>query len=430
MEINDIMDLLIQNEIEATKSINMVPSENFASSFTRLPLITDVNNRYFFNDTVDKEQWNFKGAKEVYTVETDIAIPLLKELSRSKFVNIRPLSGLSAMQLVLKSYGEFVGENVLLVSPDQGGHYATSVVAEGFGLNVDFITGNEPHQVDYELLENKLKSKTIDFIYIDQSDCLFPIDVKKLTTVVKRASRNTIVHVDASHWMGLVLGNAMSNPLECGADSFGGSTHKTFPGPQKGIFCTNNEEISKNIKATQFNMISSHHFGSVTSLALALYEFKHFGGSQYALNIIDNTKLLAELLYSYNYDVKGKDYGFTSGHQIWISTNNIGINSFTAADRLYQVGIRVNVFNSLPGYPEDIMRLGVNEITRHGANKEDICELAAIMDSAIKETEKIEVLKERVKKIRENKSNKYGFSSANDCLYEKSIKLLKVALDH
>ncbi|OUA56164.1 hypothetical protein [Bacillus thuringiensis] len=424
MELIKALDLLIDNEENSQKTINMVPSENYASVFSRLPFLLDVNNRYFFNVEQKEDQWNFRGAQDVADLESKLAISLLKEMTKANYVNLRPISGLNCMALVLHSLGNGPGSNIMIVSPEQGGHYATQQLAESFGLNVNLITGPDAHSINYDDLALQLQAKKIDLIYIDQSNCLFPIDIKELVQTVRSVSPETIVHIDVSHWMGLILGQSMENPLYEGADSFGGSTHKTFPGPQKAIFCTNRKDLATRVSDKQYYMLSSHHFGGVVSLALALLEFKERNGAEYSKKVIENSKRLAVNLHNYGFDVKGESKGFTCGHQIWMSTNNIGIDSFETSKRLYNIGIRVNVFEELPGAPESILRMGVNEITRFGANLSDMDELAAIMYDAIHENDTNEQLRSRVATIRNKYQNAYTYDLNSTELQVKIKKII------
>lgn len=424
MNLENILDELISNEIEFNNTINMVPSENYASVISRLPFLLDVYNRYFFNSKRESDAWNFRGAQDVCNIETDIAIPILKELGRSKYVNLRPISGLNGMLVILRALGNGRGSNILTVSPEQGGHYATKDIAESLGLNVDFIKGFDEHNIDFKKLGEQVKIKKYDLVYIDQSNCLFPIDIKKLVPKIKENSPHTLIHVDASHWLGLILGGAMDNPLLCGADSFGGSTHKTFPGPQKAVFLTDNPILNEKVRQAQFYLISSHHFGSVVSLAIALVEFKERGGFKYANQVVKNAVVLAETLDELGYDVKGKKYGFSSGNQVWMSTNNKGIDSYEASERLYKCGIKVNVFDELPGHKGFILRIGVNEITRMGCKEDNIRELALIMDEAINEACNISILKTRIKSLRKKCNCDYGFSIKEEGIREKIAELV------
>ena len=47
MKLSQALDLLIYNEEVSHQTINMVPSENYASVLSRIPLLLDVYNRYF-----------------------------------------------------------------------------------------------------------------------------------------------------------------------------------------------------------------------------------------------------------------------------------------------------------------------------------------------------------------------------------------------
>jgi len=46
-----VLDLLDQHEGEASRVLNMVPSENSMSGLAKIPMLLDVYHRYFFNTT-------------------------------------------------------------------------------------------------------------------------------------------------------------------------------------------------------------------------------------------------------------------------------------------------------------------------------------------------------------------------------------------
>lgn len=400
MRIKEILNLIYNNELKMNNSINLVSSENQMSSYAKLALMSDSYNRYFFNPDLNPDSWNFQGCKSIYEVETKFCIPILKRLACAEFVNIRPLSGLSCMMLILNSLGGDPGSKIMTVSPMQGGHYATESLAKSFGLYVDFIPGIDGQSFDYKKLEVMINRENYSLIYIDQSYCLFPIDLEKVVGIVKNANKKTLVHVDVSHTMGLVLGEALENPLKQGADSFGGSTHKTFPGPQKGIFCTNSKELADIVKKNQFFMISHHHFGEVLSLGISLSEFEECDGKHYAKQVRLNAKQFANCMKERGYDVKFKERGFTETHQIWMSTANIGIDTYEAAMRLFDRGIITNVLYDLPMIDEATLRIGVNEFTWLGACEKEVEELVDIIDTIIrgKDTEQIGVRIQKLKK--------------------------------
>ena len=249
--IERVLDVLQRHEHKAKHVINMVPSENSLSALARLPMLLDVYHRYFFNASGAPDQWAFRGSQDVGCLEVDCAVRLLQELTGAAHVNVRPLSGLNGMAMVLSALGGPAGSTVLSVAPEQGGHYATAKLAGRLGLVSRFMTGPDAHTIDYDAVGSTIRTSHPSLIYVDQSNCLFPLDVARLVEVTRGGTSETIVHVDCSHWLGLVLGGALPNPLALGADSFGGSTHKTFPGPHKAIVATNRRDLADRLYLAQ-----------------------------------------------------------------------------------------------------------------------------------------------------------------------------------
>lgn len=425
--IEDILDVLIQDEEMKSEMINLVPSENLLSFPARLPYLLDINNRYFFNDRRHEDGWHFRGGQHAALLETEVAVPLLKKMSKANYVSVRPVSGIQCMILVLHALGG-KGSNVMTLSPEDGGHYATASVAESLDMQVYHFRLAPGGDVDYEQITQVLQDTSIDLLYIDQSNALFPLELEPMIRFFRLYSPQTLIHVDSSHFLGFILSGCMDSPLEQGADSFGGSTHKTFPGPQKAVFCTNQTKLALKIKLVQQYMISSHHFGSTISLAIALVEFKQQGAS-FVKQIVTNSKALAACLDALGYDVKGKEQGYTAGHQIWMDTSPKEVTSYEASVRLYQSGICVNVMDRLPGSTGQLLRIGVNEVTMNGAGVEHMKELASIMDSSIRLNVAGKKLMSRVKQLKNKFHNPFGFDLKEPVLLEKCKRLMDLSMN-
>ncbi len=426
--IAEILKQLEAHEVQSARVLNMVPSENSMSALAKLPMMLDLYHRYFFNDGSPDDPWEFRGVEELAWLEIDLARSLLCELTGAKFVNLRPLSGLHLMTITLAALGGPVGSTVMLLSRAQGGHYASASIAARLGFEVCYLTGSDAHTVDEDQMAETLRAQRPNLIYIDQSNCLFPLDIERLARVAERAAPEAILHVDASHWMGLILGKQLKNPLIAGAHSFGGSTHKTFPGPQKAFFATNSPELIDRFRATLQYMVSSHHFGATLALAIALLEFKQCGGERYAMRIVQNTRALGAALDQRGMQVEGKARGFSGGHQLWIRTQPAGVDAFLASQRLFHAGIRTNAYPSLPGIPEPVLRVGVNEPTYHGLEPDDMDELADIFVSAVHETRPASALAARSAALRARYKLAYRFPSDNPALLEQALELVRLAL--
>ncbi|WNG44102.1 hypothetical protein F0U60_08305 [Archangium minus] len=427
-QISEILTRLEQHELRAARILNMVPSENSMSALAKLPMLLDPYHRYFFNDGAAEEPWEFRGVEELASLETELARPLLRELAGAELVNVRALSGLNLMTLTLSALGGPPGSEVMLLSRAQGGHYATASVAARLGLKVCYATGPDAHTLDETQLAETLRARQPGLVYIDQSNALFPLDVERIARIVRHEAPSTLLHIDASHWMGLILGRQLLNPLAAGADSFGGSTHKTFPGPQKALFATNRRDLFERFRATQQYMVSSHHFGATISLALALLEFKHCHGEQYAAQVVVNTRRFGAALDRLGLELDGKERGFSAGHQLWIRTRTSGVDAFTASQRLFDAGIRTNAYPSLPGISEPVLRAGLNEPTYHGLVADDMEELAELFVAAIRQTQPAEQISSRVAAMRARYRFPYRFPSDDPKLLEQAMRLVRVAL--
>jgi glycine hydroxymethyltransferase len=398
--IYQILEVMRKHQAEAGRTINMVPSENSTSGVVKMPMMLDLYHRYFFNVDELPTDWNFRGAQEAAKLETQYCLPLLRQAAQASYVNLRPLSGLHAMAMVLSALGGAASSTILTISPDQGGHYATEKLANRLGFKVQFISGPDPHTIDYDNVSKLVSDHRPTLVYVDQSNCLFPADVERLVCAVRRARQDTLIHVDCSHWLAFVFGGQFKNPLKAGADSFGGSTHKSFPGPQKAVVATNREDLHRRLYAAQYEMISSHHLAATVGLGIALLEFLELGGSAYSKQIIENTRSFGSHLVQHGLVVEGADRGFSAGHQLWVRTTASGVDAFVASDRLFAAGIRVNAFPELPGFKEPILRLGLNEATYHGFKEPQIAELAAIFSAAIFNREPSAGLKSKVATLR------------------------------
>ncbi|MFD0267732.1 hypothetical protein ACFVGY_14220 [Streptomyces sp. NPDC127106] len=355
--------------------VNLVPSENRVSPLASTPLRTDFYNRYFFNDALDPEFWQFRGGEGVGRLEAELALPALRRLGRAEYVNVRPVSGMSAMLVVLLGLGGDAGDGVVCVDAATGGHYATARQIRMLGrraLEVPFTEG----RVEADALRRALGSGRVPLVYLDLQNCLREPDVAQVAEVIRETSPETVLHVDCSHTLGLVLGGVHANPLDLGADTMGGSTHKTFPGPQKGVLFTRDEALARRMREAQFYTISSHHFAETLALGLAAAEFEHFGAA-YARQVLVNARTFAAALRDRGFDVVPGGPHLTDTHQVWVRMAP-GESAGTFSARLAALGIRVNVQTELPGIAEPALRLGVSEVTLTGGTERTMEALAEV----------------------------------------------------
>jgi glycine hydroxymethyltransferase len=354
-------------------SLNLVPSENRLSPLSQFALSSDFYNRYFFNEMLKPDFWEFRGGQLVGNFEREFTIPALRRLANAQHVCVRPISGLNTSLIVLSAYAGAQGSTVVSISPESGGHYAMQSIIRRLGY-VPKVINIKNGKADSAELQQVLTQNKVALVYVDFQNSLFPLDTYSFSSIVKKYSPSTILHVDASHMMGLILGKAHENPLDFGADSFGGSTHKSFPGPHKGVVFSNRLELAEALESAHFDLVSSHHFAETIALGISAMEFEYFGKA-YAPAVIANAQMLAQELSANGFNVQGNPPNYTWTHQVWFSCGNLDDTS-RISQCLFEAGIRANFQKNLPGMPENSFRIGTNEITFEGATKESMVGLA------------------------------------------------------
>ncbi|MFF8696483.1 hypothetical protein ACF08W_30150 [Streptomyces sp. NPDC015144] len=362
----------------AAHALNLVPSENRVSPLASVPLGSDFANRYFFNTAGDPLFWEFRGGEDIAHIEA-LGAGALRRMASARYCNLRPVSGMSAMILTVAALSA-PGSAVVSVDQDSGGHYATPALLGRLGRRSRLL-GCPGGRVDTEGLARALAPGDVDLVYVDVQNCVRVPDFAAMADVVRRVSPATRLYVDASHYLGLVLGGLVENPLRCGADAFGGSTHKSFPGPHKGVVFTEGKEIDESLRAAQFDLVSSHHFAQTLALSLAALEIEP-RIAEYARTTRDNARRLATALADAGFRVHGdRGTGYTDTHQVWVAMDSPAA-AYTLSNRLAEAGIRVNLQSSMPRMPGVHLRLGANEITFQGAGPRAIEELAAALATA------------------------------------------------
>jgi glycine hydroxymethyltransferase len=378
--LSKLFSALFKNEVQAHEKISLVASENVLSPLAKLPFLFDFSARYYLDDLRRFGKWYFPAGVLLDRIEHEILIPLMSEMLGAKYINIRPISGMNCMTIALAGLTE-PGNVIFAVAPENGGHASTLIIAEQLGLTVHYLPFANAYDIDLECLRAMLLKIRPAMIYMDQSTLLFPLDPKPIRALIDTVSPETILHYDSSHINGLIIGKATFNPLERGAHVFGGSTHKTLPGPHKGFLATNDSTLAKKIQHKADHFVSHHHPASVVSLTVTLMEMKWCHGEDYAKQIIINTKAFAETLSANGFVVAAKERGFTTSHQAWAYPAVEDANQYFA--RLTQAGIITSKFDSLPGIDRPALRLSLTEATRMGATETEARQIAFIMSELL-----------------------------------------------
>ncbi|HZL72795.1 MAG TPA: serine hydroxymethyltransferase [Planctomycetota bacterium] len=373
-----------QNGWRLGETINLIASENVLSARARALLSSDFNHRYAEGHPGARY---YEGTEQIDLIEAEVRERLGRLFGYSK-VECRTISGTNANDVIFAS---FVKETdaVVVNSLPVGGHISHQLFG-GMGKytrNIfHFPRAANGYQIDVAASKDFLREKKPKIVVFGKSLILFPEPVKELAPVAHELGATVIY--DGAHVLGLIAGKQFQDPVSEGADILMGSTHKTFPGPQRGVLMGNlPDDRWKPVDRMAFpGTLSNHHLMTLPPLLVTTIEMEEFGRA-YATQVVANAKHFAGALQKAGFSVECADLGFTQSHQVAVNVRAYG-GGGKAAEGLTKNDIIVNR-NLLPHDPPKQvnnpsgLRLGVQEMTRWGMKAPEMEEIAGLMKACV-----------------------------------------------
>ena len=307
---------------------------------------------------------------------------LAREMFQASEVELRAISGHVAGLAVISGICR-PGDTVLELAGSDGGHRLAekAVLSPLIELEVLPIPFDPVrYDIDTDAACRLIEKKKPRLVILGASNFLFPHPVKEIAECLSR-SPDTVLAYDASHVLGLIACGEFQNPLEEGAHVMFGSTHKTLPGPQGGLILSNNETLMDAISTSVYpGTVTNHHPARMPALAMVLLEMR--ANPQYAQKVISNAQALGRRLHERGVPMVGAERGFTRSHTVLAMVSDIGTGSAVAA--VLEEADIVTSYTSLPSeLGVEGIRLGTAEVTRRGAEEDDMSDGADIIASLL-----------------------------------------------
>ncbi len=181
-----------------------------------------------------------------------------------------------------------------------------------------------------------------------------------------------ILFADIAHIAGLVAADLHVSPFPH-AHVVTTTTHKTLRGPRGGMIMTNEEDIAKKINSAIFPGLQGGPLVHVIAAkAVAFKEVLDPSWKIYAQQVINNTKVLADVIIKRGYDIVS---GGTDNHLILVSFLNKDFSGKQADAALGNAGITVNM-NTVPGetrspFVTSGIRVGSPALTARGMKEKE-----------------------------------------------------------
>ena len=376
----EIYNALIQEQKREQSKILLIASENYASKAVLEAQGSILTNKY----AEGYPSRRYYGGCEYADVVEDLAIQRAKELFGAEHVNVQPHSGSQANMAVYFSVLK-PGDTILGMDLSHGGHlsHGSPVNFTGMFYKTCFYGVNkDTGYIDIEEVARLAETHRPRMIVVGASAYSRIIDFKAFSEIAKAVGAYLLA--DIAHIAGLVAVGLHPSPIPY-AEFVTTTTHKTLRGPRGGmVLCK--AEFARAIDKAVFPGIQGGPLAHVVAAkAVSFKEALQPEFRQYQEMVVANAKALAEALIKRGFKIFS---GGTDNHLMLVDLRNKGVTGKDAEEALDRAGITVNKnaipFDTKPPTVTSGIRLGTPSVTTRGFGVQEMEEIAAIIDTVIK----------------------------------------------
>jgi glycine hydroxymethyltransferase len=417
MQDRDVAAAIAGEEKREHEGLELIPSENYVSRDVLTALGSVFTNKY----SEGYPGKRYYGGQEFTDIVEQLAIDRAKQLFKADHANVQPHSGAPANEAVYSAWLE-PGDTVLAMDLSHGGHLTHGNPMTRSAKLYNFVpykmkdpaTG----EIDYDELRELAQTHKPKIILAGFSAYPRELDYAKFAAIAKEVGDECLLMADMAHIAGLIVAGVAKNPFDYGFHVITTTTHKTLRGPRGGLILTKGivstplrapektiENIPTLIDRSIFpGMQGGPHMHVIAAKAVAFGEALQPEFKQYARQIVDNAKVLADELQKRGFDLVT---GGTSNHLILADVyKSFGIDGKIAEEALDKIGLTLNknsvADDSLPPFRPSGIRLGTPALTTRGLKEKHMQQIAEWMKQAIDAREDeatLEKLHDEVKKF-------------------------------
>jgi glycine hydroxymethyltransferase len=375
--------MMAQDRHYHTVMATLTASENYPSAVVRGAAAFFGGEHYFFDAPSPGHcaEWSFPRSATLPALQTKF-LAQMKRLFAADIADWRPNGGSMCEQAVVMAACQG-GDAFVELAPEDGGHFGASVLAERLGIEC-FAFPMNSDLIDVEgTVRLVAEHPSIRLLLVQPSHCRRPQPIEGLASALPEG---VTLAVDVSHTAGLIAAGLLPQPLVQGADILTFNTHKTLPGPNKGViaFADRDHPLAHTMWETICPQLQSNsHAECLPGLVIALEEIASFGRA-YAEQVIANARTLAQVLARNGVCVVGMEYGGTETHQVHVRIGAADAANKLANELLPMCGIRTNSV-LIPGTGGEYgLRLGTQALTRRGLTEVEFAKLGRLLARALR----------------------------------------------
>ncbi|MCX8008663.1 MAG: serine hydroxymethyltransferase [Patescibacteria group bacterium] len=374
-----IHKLIQQEERRQREGLELIPSENYASSAVRSVMSSVLTNKY--SEGYPKRR--YYGGNEIIDEVELVAQERAKQLFRVPYVNVQPYSG-SPANLAVHLACCAPGDVVMGLDLTHGGHltHGWKVSATGVFFTSIFYHVKDDGRIDFDEVARLAKAHKPKLIWCGATTYPFLVDFETFGEIADDVG--AYLAADIAHISGLVVGGVHPSPVPH-AHIVTTTTHKTLRGPRGGMIMVTEKGLKKDPelpdkidKAVFPGLQGGPHDHQTAAIAVALREASMPEFQEYAKQIVKNSKILAKTLMDRGISLAGNG---TENHLLLINLVPIlgpggGIFGQMALDFVHMTMNK----NTIPGEPMNAfypsgLRLGTPAATTRGMKEDDMIKI-------------------------------------------------------
>lgn len=375
----EVAALVKKEEARIENTLDLIAAENHSPRS-----IMEVLGSIFNTKTIEGYPGKRFHAGCVHADEVEsLAISRGKDLFGAEHANVQPHSGTSANLAVYFSVLQ-PGDRILSMSLPHGGHlshgHRASITSKCFDF-AHYAVDKETERIDYDQVREIAKRFRPRMIVAGASSYPRLIDYEKMAKIAREVSAH--LFADMAHLAGLVAAKAIPSPVPwCDFVTF--TCYKTMMGGRGGVILCRNEYARK-IDSAVFP--GCQGTSAVSSIAAKAVIFKLAAAPGFAdiqKRTLENSRLLAAGLSRRGYRIVS---GGSDNHQVLADVASKGFDGDAAEKTLESVGIVLNR-NVIPrdaDHPGAVsgIRIGTAAVAARGMGKEEMAQIAALIDAAL-----------------------------------------------
>jgi glycine hydroxymethyltransferase len=369
--------LLVAETMLQTRTVRLIPSENYASRAVLEATASVLTNKY--SEGYPGRRY-YEGQQVVDQVE-NLAIERAKALFGIEHANVQPYSGSPANLAVYLAYLQ-PGDTVMGMALPMGGHlthgWSVSVTGRWF-RSVQYGVRKETGRVDLDEVRDLARAERPKLIFCGGTAIPRIVDFAGFAGIAHEVG--ALLVADIAHIAGLVVGGVHPTPVGH-ADVISTTTHKTLRGPRGALLMAARPELAQPLDKAVFpGLQGGPHNHTTAAIAVALHEAAQPAFRDYARQIVVNAVTLADELIARGFELVS---GGTDNHLILIDLTSKNVPGKALAQALDRAGIVTN-YNTVPFDPRKPfnpsgLRIGTPAVTTRGMGPAQMRTIAGWID--------------------------------------------------